>query len=218
MRYSIPICLAGLVFWSAAVSAQETILIGRDVRAFHEEQFRNAEIKIEPAAVNDVEILVELIGIPNLAKVNALRLQIRRSFGIRNALAFEGQGFRSIAYDPNWAAVATPEFYLVLGHEAGHLFCDHVAGGGSGGRLEQELEADRFGGASVKRFEAYHNRSFFPAVLAAAAARYPESGSALYPSRGARLDALKAGYTQGSPCGSLAPVLQGGYVPPGSRR
>ena len=33
---------------------------------------------------------------------------------------------------------------------------------------QQELEADQFGGASVKRFEVYHNRSFFPSVLAAA--------------------------------------------------
>lgn len=218
MRHLSTVCVASLLLWSSGVSAQETIRIGRDARAFHEEQFRDANIKIEPPATNDVEILVELIGIPNAAKINALRLQIRRSLGIKNALAFFGQGYRSIAYDPSWAAAATPEFYLVLGHEAGHLFCEHVVGGGSGTRLEQEREADRFGGASVKRFETYHNRSFFPAVLAAASTRYPEQGSTLYPPRAARLEALRTGYAQGSPCGGLAPVDQSGFVPPGSKR
>ncbi len=218
MKHLTAVFLASLFLWSPSASAQETIRIGRDARAFHEEQFRDANIKVEPHAVIDVEILVELIGIPNAAKINALKLQIRRSLGIRNALAFYGQGYRTIAYDPNWAATATAEFYLVLGHEAGHLFCEHVVGGGSGTRLEQELEADRFGGVSVKRFETYHNRSFFPAVLAAASTRYPEQGSTLYPSRAARLEALKTGYAQGSPCGGLVPVEQRGYVPPGSKR
>lgn len=218
MRHAIAAFLVSLLPLSASAGAQESIRIGRDVRAFHEEMFRDADIRIEPHAVIDVEILVELIGIPNLSKLNAQRLQIRRSIGIKNALSFYGQGYRSIAYDPNWAAVATPEFYLVLGHEAGHLFCNHVVGGGLGSRLDQELEADRFSGASIRRFEAYHNRSFFPAVLAAASMRYPETGPALYPSRASRIAALKTGYTQGSPCGDLAPVLQGGYVQPGSQR
>jgi hypothetical protein len=143
MSYWIAACLTCFLLCSVAAEAQEIIRIGRDVRAFHEEQFRGANIKVEPHAVNDVEILIELVGIPNAAKINAQKLQIRRALGIKNALAFYGQGYRSIAYDPNWAAVATPEFYLVLGHEAGHLFCEHVVGDGSGGRLEQELEADR---------------------------------------------------------------------------
>lgn len=218
MRYLAAVFVAGVFLWPGCAAAQETIRIGRDVRAFHEEQFRDANIRVEPHAVNDVEIFIELVGIPNAGKINELRLQIRRSLGLKNAVAFYGQGYRSIAYDPHWAAAATPEFYLVLGHEAGHLFCEHVVGGGSRSRLEQELEADRFGGASVKRFETYHNRSFFPAVLAAASIRYPEQGSALYPPRAARLDALRTGYAQGSPCGGLAPVDRGGFVPPGSKR
>jgi hypothetical protein len=218
MRYLTAVCLVSLSSWLPSANAQETIYIGRDARAFHEEQFREAKIKLEPHATIDVEILIELIGIPNAAKINALRLQLRRSLGIKNALSFYGQGYRSIAYDPNWAAAATADFYLVLGHEAGHLFCEHVVGGGAGTRLEQELEADRFGGASVKRFEVYHSRNFFPAVLGAASTRYPEQGSTLYPSRTARLDALRKGYAEGSPCGGLAPVVQGGFVPPGTKR
>lgn len=218
MRRLTTVCSVSLLLWAVDASAQETVQIGRDARGFHEEQFHDARIRLEPPAVTDVEILVELIGIPNAAKINALRLQIRRSFGIKNALAFYGQGFRSIAYDPDWAATATPEFYLVLGHEAGHLFCRHDVGGGAGTRIEQELEADRFAGASIKRFERYHNRSFFAAVLNAAATRYPDQGSTLYPSRAARLKALRTGYAEGSPCGDLAPVEQSGFVPPGTKR
>lgn len=218
MRCVAALCAAGALLWSAAAMAQEAIRIGRDVRAFHEEQFRDLNIKVEPTAVNDVEIFVELVGIPNVGKINALRLQIRRSFGLKNAFAYYDSNFRSIIYDPNWSASATAEFYLALGHEAGHHFCEHLVGGGSGTRAEQELDADRFGGASIRRFEVYHNRSFFPAVLAAAESKYPEQGSALYPPRSARLQALKTGYAQGSPCGGLEPVDRSGYSPPGSKR
>jgi hypothetical protein len=88
MRHLTAVCLASILLWLPSASAQETIRVGRDVRAFHEEQFRDANIKIEPPTTLDVEILVELIGIPNAAKINALRLQIRQSLGIKNALAF----------------------------------------------------------------------------------------------------------------------------------
>lgn len=218
MRYLASVWVASALFWSTGATAQEAIRIGRDVRAFHEDQFRDLNIKVEPHAVNDIEIFVELIGIPNFAKINALRLQIRRSTGLKNAFAYYDSSYRSIVYDPNWSAAATAEFYLALGHEAGHHFCEHLVGSGSSTRSEQELEADRFGGASIKRFETYHNRSFFPAVLAAAGIKYPEQGSALYPPRSARLEALKTGYAQGSPCGGLAPVEQSGFSPPGSKR
>jgi hypothetical protein len=60
----------------------------------------------------------------------------------------------------------------------------------------------------------YHNRNFFDQVYAAAAVKYQEQGSALYPPRAARLAALKRGYEQGSPCGNLAPVIESGYSPP----
>jgi hypothetical protein len=202
--------IAAALFWPIAAWPQsaEWLTIGRDVFAFHEGVFRNQKIRIEPTVVSDLEIFIELVGIPNSAKINALRLQIRRSPGLKNAFAYYGQGLRSIAYDPDWAASATADFYLVLGHESGHLFCEHE---GKPQSAEIELEADRFGGASVKRFEVYHNRPFFSAVMAAAVARYAPNGSVLYPSRAARLQALKSGYEQGSPCGGLLPVEQAGF-------
>ena len=204
------VCVLGALLWPCVVSSQpvEWVTIGRNVHGFHEDVFRDQKIGLEQFVVSDVEILVEIIGIPNAAKINALRLQIRRSTGLRDAVAYAGQGYRTIVYDPVWAASNTADFYLILGHEAGHLFCGHDDVPQS---QEIELEADRFGGASIKRFEIYHNRSFFGAVLAAAAARYPESATAFHPSRAARLEALKKGYEQGSPCGNLAPVLQSGF-------
>jgi hypothetical protein len=196
--------------WPSSASPQSAqwVTIGRDVAAFHEDVFRDRKIKLEPSTVNDVAILVELIGIQNSAKINGLRLQIRKSIGLRNAFAYTGQGYRTIVYDPDWAASAAPEFYLVLGHEAGHHFCGHEDRPQS---AEAELEADRFGGSSIKRLEVYNNRSFFGAVVAAAVTRYPDKASTFYPSRASRLEALKKGYEQGSPCGGLAPVEQSGY-------
>lgn len=207
-------CLVALLCWSSASSqSTQRVTIGKDVFAFHEEKFRDLNMKMEAAIVSDVEILVELVGLPNTTKINALRLQIRRILGLKNAAALEGEGYRTIAYDPDWAAGDTPGFYLVLGHEAGHHFCGHSVGDVRGNRWQIELEADQFGGASIKRFEVYHGRSLFGQVFATAASKYPEQGSSLYPPRALRLEALKRGYEQGSQCGGLAPVVEGGFSP-----
>jgi hypothetical protein len=171
-------------------------------------------MKMEPPLTSDVEILVELVGLPNVSNLNALRLHIRRVLGLKNACALpEAGGYATIAYDPDWAAGDTPGFYLALGHEAGHHFCGHFVGEGHGSWASKELEADQFAGASVKRFEVYHNQSFFSQVLVAAAAKYPEQASSLYPGRALRLESLRRGYEQGSQCGGLAPVEQAGYSP-----
>jgi hypothetical protein len=206
------VSLAVTVLWSCAASAQsqQWVTIGKNARAFHEAELRGLNIQVEPTVVRDVEILIELIGLPNTAKINALSLQIRRSVGIKNAFGFEQGGFSTVVYDPDWAARVPAEFYLVLGHELGHFFCGHYANNSGGDSLRAELEADRFDGASIKRFEVYHNRSFFGAVSVAARAKYDEQASTLYPSRTARLEALAKGYEQGSPCGGLVPVLESG--------
>src|ERR1043166_3462420 len=156
-----------------------------------------------------------MIGIPNAPKINELRLQIRRILGLKNAVALEGEGYRTIAFDPDWAVSDTPSFYLTLGHEAGHHFCGHSVGRGPKDGVQIELEADQFGGASIKRYEVYHARAFFNQVFAAAMAKYPEQGSSLYPSRVLRLAALKRGYESGSRCGAWAPPVEG--FNPGSR-
>jgi hypothetical protein len=201
------IWVALVLAWSTFARAQvvEWVTIGRNTHAFHEDVFRGQSIGLEQFVVSDVSMLVELIGVPNVAKINALRLQIRRSPGLGDAIGYTGQGYRTLAFDPVWAGNAPDDFYLVLAHEAGHFLCGHDD-------LPQspqiELEADRFAGASIKRLEVMHNRPHFAAVLAAAATRYPEKGSAFYPPRSDRLAALRLGYEQGSPCGGLAPVSQ----------
>ena len=197
--------------WSQSA---QWVTIGSNAFAFHEEEFRGLNKKMEAPVVADAEIFIELIGIPNAPKINELRLQIRRILGLKNAVALEGGGYRTIAFDPDWAVSDTPSFYLTLGHEAGHHFCGHSVGRGPADRVQVELEADQFGGASIKRYEVYHNRAFFSQVFAAALAKYPEQGSLLYPARALRLDALKRGYEHGSRCGDLAPVVESGFSPP----
>ncbi len=205
------VCL--IVGWPLAGLSQaaEFLVIGKNTFAFHEELFGEHRIKIEPPAVIDAEIFVELIGIPNAAKINSLRVQIRRSFGLKNAVAVFDRGFRSIVYDPNWAKSATPDFYLALGHEAGHHICEHTIDPSRSNLWERELEADRFAGASIRRFEVYHNKNFIDDVMAAAYRKYSETGSLFYPPRARRLAAVRKGYDEGSPCGDLAPVEQGGF-------
>jgi predicted metalloprotease len=114
-----------------------------------------------------------------------------------------------IILDPEWAKSVTAEAYLVLGHEAGHHFCGHALDSDPMARKKQELEADQFSGAAIRRFEAYHGRAFLQDALQAATRLYSASETGSHPSRNARLDAITLGYNSGSPCGDLAPGVRG---------
>jgi hypothetical protein len=178
--------------------------------AFHAEKSLSSScIETTLSPVIDAELLVEMIGLPNISKVNDLKLTIGRSVGFQNAVALFHNGSRMIILDPEWARSATAEAYLVLGHEAGHHFCGHVLDSDPLARKKQELEADQFSGAAIKRFEAYHDRAFFQGALQAATRLYSASGSGSHPSREARLEAIALGYNSSSSCGTLAPGVHG---------
>jgi hypothetical protein len=164
------------------------------------------------APSGDIEVFIEMIGLPNIPKINELNLTIRRSAQFNNALALFQDGGRMIIFDPAWARSMTAEAYLVLGHEAGHHFCGHTIRGFQSNPKEAELEADRFSGASIKRFEAYHQQAFLAAALTAAQRLYSEQGSRTHPPRAARIEAVMLGYREGSPCGDLAAGIPG-YSP-----
>ena len=182
--------------------------------AFHAEGYSGSGCtKVTLSPVLDAELFIEMIGIPNATKINELGLTIGRSAGLKNAAAFfHDDGSRWIAYDPEWAKAATAEAYLILGHEAGHHFCGHTLASAKIGPKERELEADRFAGASIKRFEIYHGKVFLDGALKVAERLYSVEGTRSHPPRAARLDAVMAGYKTGSPCGNLAPAIRG-YSP-----
>jgi hypothetical protein len=206
----VAMALALLSDWASAQTPQ---WVGLPNLPNSQQEFCNPPNKLPPTTA-DAEILVELVGIPNASRLNSLRLTIRRVLGLGTACAFpEADGDTTINYDPNWAAGDTAGFYLALGHEAGHHFCGHFLSDSRVPWPQKELEADQFGGASIKRFEVYHSQQFLEQVLAAAADKYPEQGSFLYPSRAMRLEAIRRGYDEGSPCGGLAPVERPGYSP-----
>lgn len=194
--------------------------------AFHPERASASCNDATLSPVFDFEILIEMIGIPNAAAINELQLTILRSTGSQNASAVllseplpgeEGpQGptvKRLIVYDPDWVKAAPAEAYLVLGHEAGHHFCGHdLSNLDPIARQDAELEADRFSGASIKRFETYHGRAFLKDALQAATRLYTAAGSHSYPPRAERVKAIMLGYNSGSPCGNLAAGIRG-YSP-----
>ena len=178
--------------------------------AFHAEKFSSndcTDVTLSP--VIDSEIFVEMIGLPNIPKVNELKLTIGRSIDFNNAAAFFHNGSRWIVYDPEWAKKVTAESYLILAHEAGHHFCGHTLENVIIGRQESELEADQFSGASIKRFEIYHGKAFLEDALKVAAQLYSALGSRTHPPRAARVEAVMLGYNSGSPCGNLAPGIRG---------
>lgn len=220
--------MSGSTTGPCAPKSEQTPTIGcLDVvkGAFHPEKMAGCEdATLSP--VLDFEILIEMVGIPNAAAINALQLTIVRSTGSNNASAVllstplpgeagaQGPAVkRLIVYNPEWVKAAPAEAYLVLGHEAGHLFCGHdlltldpIA------IADAELEADRFSGASIKRFEIYHGQAFIDGALKAAARLYPAAGGPSHPPRAERVEAIMAGYNSGSPCGNLAPAIRG-YSP-----
>lgn len=180
--------------------------------AFHAEKATSDCVRTSLSPVEDAEILVELFGLPNIPKINQLRLTIGRTSDFNNAVAVFHNGGRMIIHNPAWAKTATAEFYLVLGHEAGHHLCGHLLENDPVKRKELELEADRFSGASIKRFEVYHGKNFLNDALKAAARLYSETGSRSYPDRAARLEAITLGYNSGSSCGNLSDGIRG-YSP-----
>jgi hypothetical protein len=183
-------------------------------KAFHAEKFTGGCLPTTLAPGGDAQIFVEMIGLPNLAKVTELKLTIGRSVGFNNAVALFNSGSRMIIHDPEWTKSANAEFYLVIGHEAGHHFCGHTLSTFQGSPQEAELEADRFSGASIKRFEVWHGKAFLNDALKAAARLYSASGSRSHPPRPARIEAISLGYTSGSPCGNLAPAIRGASPQP----
>jgi len=200
---------------ACAPKAQQGFAIGcvkPSGNAFHAEKANSDCIQTTLSPVEDAEILVELFGLPNIPKINQLGLTIGRTSNFNNAVAVFHNGGRMIIHDPAWAKTATAEFYLVLGHEAGHHLCGHPLENDPIRRKQLELEADRFSGASIKRFEAYHAKSFLNDAVKAAARLYSEAGSRSYPDRAARIEAIMLGYTSGSPCGNLAAGIRG-YAP-----
>lgn len=191
--------------------------------AFHAEKFSGLCMETTLSPGDDAQIFVELVGLPNIPKVNELKLTIGRSNKVRlpagqsvdfnNAAALFHNGSRMILYDPRWARTAGAEAYLVLGHEAGHHFCGHTIGAVERSPHEKELEADRFSGSSIKRFEVYHGRSFLSDALKAATRLYSAEGNRSHPPRADRIQAIMLGYNSGSPCGNLAPPIRGHSVP-----
>jgi hypothetical protein len=176
--------------------------------AFHAEAASDNCIPATLSPVLDSEIFIEMIGIPNVAKINELQLTIARTSNKNNAFALIYKGGRLLIIDPAWARSGV-EAYVVIGHEAGHHFCGHTLPSFQGSPKEKELEADRFSGASIKRFEVYHGRSFFAEAIRAATRLYSEEGSRSHPPRTARIEAITQGYNSGSPCGNLAPPIRG---------
>jgi hypothetical protein len=191
--------------------AQSAMCTNFGRKAFHAEDYSGSGCtKVTLSPVLDAELFIEMVGIPNASKINELGLTIGRSAGLKNAAAFfHDDGSRWITYDPEWAKAATAEAYLVLGHEAGHHFCGHTLASAKIGPKERELEADRFAGASIKRFEIYHGKAFLDGALRAAERLYSVEGSRSHPPRAARLGAVAVGYKSGSPCGGLAPAIRG---------
>jgi hypothetical protein len=194
--------------------------------AFHMDKLNPNCQAVSLSPVFDAEILVEFIGLANASKLNDLKLTIGRAAGIRTAIAtlYKPEpgcqcrltpttrlesGARAIFYDPEWVNTRTAEVYLTLAHEAGHHFCGHSLGQDPLTRKNEELEADRFSGASIRRLEVYHGKRFLDQALMAAERLYMAGESRAYPPRTERISAIILGYKSGSPCANLAAPVRG---------
>jgi hypothetical protein len=117
-------------------------------------------------------------------------------------------------YDPHWYDLNSSSNYggavLVLGHEVGHHVCGHrgYSKTDAEGNRRQELEADRYLGAAVRKNErsaAQIGMSLaytISDVIEAAERSYSAEGSQTHPPRVVRIAAIWDGYNHGSPCTS----------------
>ncbi len=105
-----------------------------------------------------------------------------------NAIATEEEGNRLIIYDRRLSTeVGYTGAMMIIAHELGHHYCHHLGSAGSPG---QELEADRFAGAAMKK-AGYKLDDALAAVDILA-----ERKSRSHPARAERIAAITNGWDQ----------------------
>lgn len=105
-----------------------------------------------------------------------------------NAIATVQDGNRVIVYDRRLSPqVGYPGAMMIIGHELGHHFCRHL---GKPADPRQELEADRFAGAAMRK------AGFSLSDTLAAVPILDERPSKSHPGRAERITAITAGWTE----------------------
>ena len=144
----------------------------------------SASIRVASAEAElAVERIVDYTGVPkNFVVIEA---------DIANAAAVILGRDRVILYDPTLLDVSDWTSLGLLAHEVGHHLSGHTLG--AGGRMDAELEADRFSGFVLGKMgatasEAQEVMSLIP----------PGSGGGTHPPKTQRVDALRAGWRRAS--------------------
>ncbi|MEI5682754.1 hypothetical protein AAAK29_31195 [Mesorhizobium sp. CCNWLW179-1] len=105
-----------------------------------------------------------------------------------NAIATIEDGNRIIVYDRELSPEIGYEGAMaVIGHELGHHYCGHI---GTPVDPKQELEADRFAGASMK------NAGMSLSNALAMATIFDERPSRSHPAKDGRIQAIKDGWNE----------------------
>ena len=189
-------------------------MVGRDIFVFHANDVSlmgGGVIQLlEPNKQTDYDMraLALLAGIevnPNSWEVPELPFVAHRALGISNAYAGIGirDRMRYIIYDPELFAdegFGIGSRYWALAHELGHHACGHTDGTHRSNNWQQELEADQYSGASLRRLEQLRPAFSFAREFEVARRVFPSNGSATHPPAQQRIAAILNGYQNGSPC------------------
>lgn len=177
--------------------------IGKDTVGFHEDFLgRTFYVDVEAEGIeHDWYVLQDIFSMDNRI---ALPLRIGRATGMRNGYAWIRNGERFIVHDAQVLRSDTfsPDQYLLLGHEIGHHRCGHQTGSlmGKGNSWPRELEADRFAGFVARAYVSKGLGTFDDLMRAAARLNADTQGSATHPPQHMRLQAIREGYINGTPC------------------
>ena len=210
MRWILSLCL--LVIVGGAARAHDfKMRVGEDAYVF-DYNFNGKVIDVYETSINEPHddrmesimhdwfALEDIVGaIPNAFSGMQVKppLAIGRTGDIgTNAFAAIYGGKRYIVMShqihSDYAMMA-----LVMGHELGHHVCGHTAGVLVDNPWAKELEADTFSGLAVR------SGSFgidLQSALQYAAQLFSPEGSATHPPAAQRIDAIREGYNNGSPC------------------
>lgn len=185
----LKVALAALVSLVAAGSAvaQPLVLdLSESSRALHFPAIANSSaVEVSPAYADYAFLVLDICNAMDLTEAECPGPRHAQLGG--NAIGAVNEGSALIIFDrPIASLIGSFAANLLVAHEMGHHYCWHFFSGGD--PLENEIEADRFAAAALRRMGASLN-----AVLNAGAVldRRP---SRVQPSESERVAALTAGW------------------------
>lgn len=161
------------------------LTFGQDARAIHV-PIGLKKVLVEPAFEDYTYMVFDVCDAMTLNTAECTIYPMNGTVG--GALAAIADGNAVIVYDRSFHATTSFDPTLVMAHEVGHHFCGHLFEEPS---PSQELEADRFAAAALRKMGGSTRENLIESVSSLA-----ERASTSHPSKADRIRALMEGWDE----------------------